>query len=209
MDAFLLLPNQWKIVVGLGNPGRQYEQTRHNAGFMLVEELANRWQASWSLENKFDARVARVKRGDCQVILAQPQTFMNLSGKAVAALAKFYDIAAGDVLVAVDDADLPLGTLRMRPDGSSGGHHGLDSIEQCLGTREFPRQKIGIIGRTAAGTRQITGKVLAGFSKSETELLEQVLNRAADQVECWLDNGTEKAMNKFNGSLQRPEESNK
>ena len=196
-------------MVGLGNPGRQYEHTRHNAGFMLVERLAKRWQTSWSLENKFDARVARVKRGENQVLLAQPQTFMNLSGKSVAALAKFYDIAPQNVLIVLDDADLPLGTLRMRPGGSSGGHHGLDSLEQCLGTKAFPRQKIGILGRTEPGARQITGKVLGGFSKSESELLEQVLARAADQVEAWLDLGIEPAMNKFNGSLQRPEESNK
>lgn len=196
-------------MAGLGNPGRQYEHTRHNAGFMLVEKLANRWQSSWSLENKFDARVARVKRGESQVILAEPQTFMNLSGKSVAAIAKFYDVAPQDVLIVVDDADLPLGSLRMRPSGSSGGHHGLDSIEQCLGTKEFPRQKIGIIGRSEPGVRQITGKVLGPFSKAEAELLEKVLTRAADQVEMWLDQGVGAAMNKFNGSLQRPEESNK
>jgi PTH1 family peptidyl-tRNA hydrolase len=185
------------LIVGLGNPGAQYGRTRHNAGFMVVEHLASRWRASWNDEKKFNARVAQVRRGDRRVWLCQPQTFMNLSGETVAAMVKFYQLPLDRLLVVVDDADLPLGGLRLRPDGSSGGHHGLESIEQHLGSRQTARQRIGI-GR-ADGVREISNYVLGKFDAAESVLLEKVLTVAADQAECWLDAGIAKAMNQYNG----------
>ena len=186
------------LIVGLGNPGGEYAKTRHNAGFLLAERLAERWKADWTFEKKFNARVARVQREDRQALLCEPQTYMNSSGEAVRAIADFYQVSAARMLVVVDDADLPLGELRLRPGGSSGGHHGLESIERHLGTREYARQRIGI-GRVA-GARQITGYVLGKFDSTEAALMDKVLTVAADQAECWLDAGIQKAMNQFNGA---------
>ena len=188
------------LIVGLGNPGAKYAQTRHNIGFQLVERLAEKWRAVWNAEKKFQASVARVARNDSQVILARPQTFMNASGEAVQALAGFYRVPPGKILVAVDDADLPLGGIRLRASGSSGGHHGLESIEQHLGTREFARLRIGI-GRKDS-VRQITNHVLGKFEASEQELLDKVLSRAAGQVDCWLAEGLPKAMSLYNGKIE-------
>ena len=185
------------LIVGLGNPGAQYSRTRHNAGFLLVEKLASRWGAGWSEEKKFNARVAMVRRAGQRVWLCQPQTFMNLSGAAVKPLVDFYQLPLARVLLAVDDADLALGALRLRPEGSSGGHHGLESIEQHLGSRATARLRIGI-GR-ADGVREISNYVLGRFEPVESVLLDKVLTVAADQVECWLDAGIAKAMNQYNG----------
>lgn len=188
------------LIVGLGNPGGEYAKTRHNAGFLLVEKLAARWKANWALEKKFNARVARAEEG--RVFLCQPQTFMNSSGEAVAPLLRFYRVPLQRLLVAVDDADLPLGEIRLRPGGSSGGHHGLESLEQHLGSREFARLRIGI-GRKA-GAREITDYVLGRFSSGESGLAEMVLTAAADQAELWLNAGIQKAMSRFNGKVEEP-----
>jgi PTH1 family peptidyl-tRNA hydrolase len=185
------------LIVGLGNPGAEYARTRHNAGFLLAERLAGRWHVNWAYEKKFNARVARVERGGRRVLLCEPQTYMNSSGEAVGPLIAFYRIPPGRLLVAVDDADLPLGEIRLRAGGSSGGHHGLESIERHLGTRDFARQRIGI-GRTA-DAREITGYVLGRFSPAEAAVMDKVLMVAADQVECWLSAGIHKAMSQFNG----------
>src|SRR5580693_980666 len=151
------------LIVGLGNPGVEYAKTRHNAGFLLVEKLAARWKSDWTSERKFDARIARAGQNGRRILLCQPQTFMNLSGETVAALIKFYQLPLKQLLVAVDDADLPCGEIRLRASGSSGGHHGLESIEQHLASREFARLRMGI-GRTADGRREITDFVLSPFS---------------------------------------------
>ncbi|MBG85397.1 MAG: aminoacyl-tRNA hydrolase [Verrucomicrobiales bacterium] len=188
------------LVVGLGNPGKDYERTRHNAGFMLVEKLAERWNAGWQTEKKFKAEVARASYDGRRMILAKPQTFMNLSGEAVGPMARFYRVPPGQVVVAVDDADLPLGKVRFRPVGSSGGHHGLDSVEQHLGTREWPRLRLGI-GRNDPVKREISGHVLGRFSAEETGTFAKVLDHAVAQVECWLNDGAELAMNRFNGPI--------
>jgi PTH1 family peptidyl-tRNA hydrolase len=188
------------LIVGLGNPGRDYAQTRHNAGFLLLDALAARWRAGWKLEKKFDARVAQLDRDGRRLILCEPATYMNASGEAAGALVKFHKAPLAQVLVAVDDADLPLGTLRLRPDGSSGGHHGLESVEQHLGTRAYARLRIGI-GRRAADQREITDWVLARFRKEEGPVLEKVLQTACEQVECWLAAGIREAMNRFNGPI--------
>ena len=187
------------LIVGLGNPGADYARTRHNAGFLVVERLAERLKATWRSEKKFSAQVARAELGDHRVLLCRPQTYMNASGEAVAALKEFFRIALVRILVVVDDADLPLGQLRLRPVGSSGGHHGLESIEQHLGSREYPRLRVGI-GRQQ-GAREITGHVLGKFSLTETELLDRVLTVAADQAQTWLEAGIQKAMSQFNGVI--------
>ena len=185
------------LIVGLGNPGAEYARTRHNAGFALVEKLAARWKADWTNERRFGARIARSEQDGRRVLLCQPQTFMNLSGEAVGALKNFYQLPLNRLLVAVDDADLPLGEIRLRPNGGSGGHHGLESIEQHLGANDFARLRLGI-GR-ADGAREITNHVLGRFDAVDAALMEKVFGRAADQAECWLADGIGKAMNRFNG----------
>jgi len=142
--------------------------------------------------------------GGRKVILCEPQTYMNASGEAIAPLIGFYKIPPERVLVVVDDADLPLGQVRMRPEGSSGGHHGLESIEEHLGTRGFARLRVGI-GRTERGLREITGHVLGRFSPDEKDVLEKVLERCASQIECYLTDGIQKAMSQFNGAVIAPE----
>jgi len=188
------------LSVGLGNPGAEYAETRHNAGFALLEKLAGRWRAKWASERKFQARVARADRKGVRVLLCQPQTFMNASGEAVGALVNFYRLPLTGLLVVVDDADLPVGEIRLRPGGGSGGHHGLESVAQHLGSDQFARQRLGI-GRSD-GLREITDHVLGRFDAAETARMEKVLDRAAGQVECWLADGIEKAMNHFNGSVE-------
>jgi len=185
------------LIVGLGNPGARYKSTRHNVGFAVVERLAERWRADWSAEKKFQAVLARAEPAGRKVVLCEPQTFMNASGEAVQAVVAFYDVAIARVLVVVDDADLPVGQLRLRPGGSSGGHHGLESIEVHLGTREYARLRVGI-GRTE-GAREITGHVLGRFDSTESALMDKVLSVAANQAEAWLVAGIQKAMSQFNG----------
>jgi PTH1 family peptidyl-tRNA hydrolase len=191
------------LIVGLGNPGAKYARTRHNIGFQLMERLAERWQADWTVEKKFKAVQARVERNGQTVILVQPQTFMNASGETVGQMTAFYRLPLARLLVAVDDADLPLGELRLRARGSSGGHHGLESIETHVASREFPRLRLGI-GRTGDGKREITEYVLQPFDAAETGWVGQILTAASAQVESWLDRGIEKAMNEFNGVIKTP-----
>jgi PTH1 family peptidyl-tRNA hydrolase len=194
------------LIVGLGNPGADYAKTRHNAGFLLVEKLAADWKCDWTVEKKFRARVAKADRSGKRLLLCQPQTFMNLSGETVGALANFYQLPLARILVAADDADLPVGTVRLRAGGSSGGHHGLESIEQHLASRDFARLKLGIGRRD--GLREITDYVLGRFDATETKTLEKVLERASKQVETWLDAGIEKAM-QLNGVVDSDNEEKK
>jgi PTH1 family peptidyl-tRNA hydrolase len=194
---------QVHLIVGLGNPGSAYAQTRHNCGFMVLEQLAERWGVTWRDEKRFQSRLGRAAFEGRAVVLCQPQTFMNLSGSAVQAVAAYYRIALSRLLVVVDDADLALGGIRLRPRGSSGGHHGLESIEQHLGTREYARVRLGI-GRRTEGPREITDYVLGRFAEAEKTLLRASLERACDLVECWLVAGAAKAMNEFNGTINTP-----
>lgn len=195
------------LIVGLGNPGREYANTRHNIGFMAVDGLAKRWRATWKTEKKFQSRVARVDQDGRRCLLCEPQTYMNLSGEAVGAVMNFYRLTPERLLVVLDDADLPFGEVRMRAEGSSGGHHGLESIEAHLGTRQYPRLRLGI-GREPNAVREITGYVLGAFRASDNELLDKVLTRARDQIECWLDEGIGKAMSRYNGKIVLDENKN-
>ena len=188
------------LITGLGNPGRRYANTRHNAGFMLVDLLAERWKLTWSSDSRTKSEIATRNVEGCKVTLCKPQTFMNASGECVGPLLRWHKLEADALLVAIDDADLELGTLRMRAEGSSGGHHGLENIERHIGTKKFARQKIGI-GRRQAGVREISGHVLGKFSEQELPLIILVLERAADQAECWIQHEAIEAMNRFNGSI--------
>ncbi len=193
------------LIVGLGNPGREYAETRHNIGFMASDRLAALWGAGWNLETKFQSRLAKAAVEGKRLLLSQPQTYMNASGEAVAAIANFHRVPPARVLVLVDDADLPLGEVRMRPGGSAGGHHGIESVIRHLGTNDFPRLRMGI-GRGARGAREITGFVLAPFSPAEKTVVDLVVDRAARQVEIWVRDGIQQAMNRFNGAVESPGE---
>jgi PTH1 family peptidyl-tRNA hydrolase len=195
------------LIVGLGNPGRSYARTRHNVGFMVAERLAERHRAGWNSEPKFECRLARWEAGGRQVWLCQPQTFMNASGQAVRRVMDYHKVAAHRLLVVVDDADLPLGSLRLKPGGGTGGHHGLESVQQHLGSNAYARMRLGI-GREP-GAREITGHVLGRFGQGEAGLLEQVLERACDQAECWIEHGLRTAMNDFNGTIERSDNEGK
>jgi len=196
------------LIVGLGNPGAEYAGTRHNAGFMVVERLAGRWRAKWALDDKFMSRLAKVEREGRRLMLGQPQTYMNQSGEAVGKLTKYFRIPLERLLAVVDDADLALGEIRLRRQGSSGGHRGLKSIEQHLGSREYARLRVGI-GRAPGAAREITDHVLGRFTAEESALLKKVLDRAADQIECWIKDGIAKAMSQFNGAAQGSESEDK
>lgn len=191
------------VIAGLGNPGTEYAQTRHNVGFMVVDQFAAELKARWSFESRFKAEVAKGTRGGGKVMLCKPLTYMNLSGESVAPLATFYKVPPAGVVVVVDDADLPFGTIRMRSEGSAGGHHGLESVERHLGGRNYVRQRIGI-GRRDPGVRQIAGHVLGRFAPEEQALLGQILGRACRQLDCLLSQGVEKAMNLHNGAVAAP-----
>jgi PTH1 family peptidyl-tRNA hydrolase len=184
------------LIVGLGNPGREYRESRHNVGFLLVDRLAARLGASFSrVESK--ALVTRAEYAGRRIILAKPQTYMNLSGQSVSALLRFYKVGLDQLLVAYDDVDLPLGNLRMRPSGGSAGQKGVKSIIEQLGTEDFPRLRIGI--DRPPGRMDAADYVLQNFSKDQAEFLAQILERAADAALTFVTEGLEAAMNKFNG----------
>lgn len=186
------------LIAGLGNPGLEYALTRHNIGFGVTDLLAQRWNTEFRQESGFQARLAFANVGQSRVCLCQPLTWMNLSGKAVGALARYYKIKVANMLIVLDDADLPLGRIRMRPAGSSGGHRGMESVILHLGSEEIPRLKLGI---GDAGQRRITRHVLGRFCDEEMPVVGKVLSRAADQAQCWIEHGIQKAMNEFNGAV--------
>lgn len=196
------------LIAGLGNPGAEYAGTRHNVGFMAVEALADKLGARWAEDRKFVARIARAECAGRKLILCAPQTFMNASGEAVGAVARFHRIEPARTLVVVDDADLPFGEVRLRERGSPGGHHGLESVEQHLGSRDYPRLRIGI-GRTAAGRRDIAGHVLGAFPAAERRELPELLRHVVAQMECWVAAGAAPAMNEFNGAAIGPDKRTK
>jgi PTH1 family peptidyl-tRNA hydrolase len=188
-----------KLVVGLGNPGKEYEGTRHNIGFAVLDRIAEKLGCSFRSKWRFSAKVAEVVAGDAgKVVLAKPQTFMNRSGTAVNTLLQWLKIEPAQLLVVVDDADLPLGQIRLRVAGGSGGHNGLRSIIETLGgDEEFARLRVGI-GRSAPLGADISGHVLGRFAPSERELAEQAVTDAVEAVDCCLREGVTVAMNQFN-----------
>ncbi len=184
------------LIVGLGNPGREYSETRHNIGFMLIDRLLVRLDGRMRrMQSK--ALVASVTRNDTKIILAKPQTFMNLSGQAIQGLVRFYKIPLENLIIAHDDLDLPFGTLRIRPGGGAGGQKGIKSTIQHLGTQDFPRLRLGI-GRPP-GRMDAAAYVLQDFAKGDAQILSETLDRAADAAISFIDFGLDKAMNEFNG----------
>lgn len=182
-----------RLVAGLGNPGGKYEGTRHNVGFEVLNRLIGARGETWTAERRWQCLVAR--SGNLTFI--KPSTFVNLSGRAVSAVSKFFKIQPEEILVVHDDVDLPLGRLRFRAQGSAGGHNGLKSIIAELGTDGFPRLKVGI-GRSEESRKDMVDHVLGKFDSSEREILEKSLQESVRAVECALDRGLAAAMNDFN-----------
>lgn len=182
------------LVAGLGNPGRKYSGTRHNAGFMVIDELRRRMPAAQP-RHRFDAEILEISVALGRLILLKPMTYMNLSGNAVGPAVRWYKVPLQRLLIVYDDLDLPFGQLRLRPSGSSGGHNGLTSVIQRLGTERIPRLRIGI-GRPA-GSSSIS-YVLTRFGPDEARALQQIIQTAADAVVTWQSEGIEAAMNMYN-----------
>ena len=185
-----------KLIAGLGNPGRRYAGSRHNVGFLVVAELARRWQVGEAhYERKFEGLLGQAQRAGERVLLLQPQTYMNLSGRSVSIAWRYYKLDPADLLVVVDDLDLPVGQIRLRPGGSSGGHKGMTDVIRHVGTDEFSRLRIGIGKVDPAATVEY---VLSRFEPREREVIDAAIMTAADASECWLARGIEAAMNEFN-----------
>ena len=189
-----------KLIVGLGNPGSEYRDTRHNVGFMVVDALVDRWRVADQWREKFEALQIKTVRGDEPVIIAKPLTFMNLSGQAVQALAGFYKIEPADIFVVTDDVALPLGRLRARSEGGAGGHNGQKSMIQSLATQAFPRMRVGV-GR-GDDRRDLADHVLGRFEADERDTVSAAVLRAADATEMFLSEGIGRVMNAFNAAEQ-------
>ena len=186
------------LIVGLGNPGREYRHNRHNVGFMLLDKLAERLEVKFSrLESK--ALVTKGSYLDDQLILAKPQTYMNNSGQAVGALQRFYKLPLGNLFVTYDDVDLSPGTIRIRPAGGSGGQKGMKSIIERLGSHEFPRMRLGV-GRPP-GRMDAADYVLRDFSKDEGVLISATLERGVEATLLYVNEGLEAAMNRYNETI--------
>jgi PTH1 family peptidyl-tRNA hydrolase len=192
-----------KVLIGLGNPGKKYAGTRHNVGFEVIAELARRHGASRP-KVKFEAEIAEASVSDQRLLLAAPQTYMNNSGRAVRQLFDFYQLAVPDLLVACDDINLPLGKLRVRRSGSSGGQKGLENIIQHMGAPDVARLRIGI-GQPPPG-RDSADYVLERFHKSELAAIDKAITMAADAVEMWITGGIDRTMNQFNIGCKTDEE---
>ena len=198
------------VVVGLGNPGDEYRGTRHNAGFEVVDRLAARHGGALRGDRTLNAETARVRLAGKEMLLVQPLSWMNLSGavarraleRATAGSATAGVIDAGAMLVVCDDFAIPLGTLRMRASGSSGGHNGLADVEAALGTQSYPRLRIGVGPVTRGDPKDF---VLGRFAKAERPVAEESFDRAADAVESWAESGTDRTMARFNRGPEGPD----
>ena len=194
-----MTPETSYLLVGLGNPGREYRDSRHNVGFMLVDRIAVRLGAR-GMKVQSKAIVINSMYEDRKLILAKPQTYMNLSGQSVQGLIHFYKLPLTNVLIAYDDLDIPFGTIRIRPGGGPGGQRGMASTIEQLGTNDFPRLRIGI-GRPP-GRMDPAAYILQDFTRAEMKILSEILDRAADAALEFVVNGLDKAMNKYNGSIE-------
>jgi PTH1 family peptidyl-tRNA hydrolase len=188
-----------RVVVGLGNPGRQYHATRHNVGYAVVDALAAAPSAG-RFGSRFSAQVAELMEGEQKVLLVKPETFMNLSGRSVRQVVDFYQLPLTDLLVVCDDVNLPLGRLRARARGSHGGHNGLRDIQNHLGTTEYARLRIGV---DAAGAGELTDHVLGRFRPSERPVIEEALALAVQASSVWIQQGIDVCMNQFNAGSAR------
>ncbi len=190
------------LIVGLGNPGREYRYNRHNVGFMLLDRIVERHRLLVFTRRQGKALITTGALGDKGLILAKPQTFMNLSGEAVSPLLRFYNLPLERLLVCFDDIDLPVGALRLRAEGGSSGQGGMQSIIQQLGTENFPRLRLGV-GRPP-GSKAAANYVLKDLRGEELEIMSTTLDKAADAVECFVKEGLVTAMNRFNGPADKP-----
>jgi PTH1 family peptidyl-tRNA hydrolase len=199
----MILPDEMFLITGLGNPGREYKNTRHNIGFLQVDALAATLGTRFSrVESK--ALVTKASYQGRRLILAKPQTYMNLSGQAVAALVRFYKIPLENILIVYDEVDLPFGILRLRPKGGSAGHKGIRSILERLGTQEIPRLRIGV--DRPPGRMDAAAYVLQDFTRAEHDELPQILQIGVEAIQTFLAEGLEAAMTRYNG--QAIDESN-
>ncbi len=196
------------MVAGLGNPGREYEGTPHNIGFDVVDLIAGRLDCKMRRSLRVAARVARTSWAGEALVLVEPLTFMNASGDAVGPLARRHGVESDGLVVVLDDADLPLGRIRIRSQGGAGGHRGLASIIGAVGTDAFPRVRVGI-GRRGESENALVGHVLTPFDKGDRKVAEESVARAADAVLWLLENGVASAMNRFNGMLTPGDDSAK
>ena len=187
---------EW-LLVGLGNPGDKYDNTRHNVGFAAIDQLAEELRVPVQ-KLKYRALTQTVELGGAKVLLMKPITYMNLSGEAVGEAARFFKIPADHVLVLSDDVSLPVGKLRIRKGGSAGGHNGLKSIIQHLGTDQFPRVKIGV-GEKSHPDYDMADWVLGKFAGEDLKTITQAIQRAGKAAECYIHDGPDRAMNRFNG----------
>lgn len=186
-----------KLIIGLGNPGKTYEKTRHNIGFQVIDELAKRLQAP-AFQKKFNGQYTTVHTVQGKVVLLKPMTYMNLSGECVRPLADFFEVNDEEIVVLYDDLDLPVGKIRLRQKGSAGGHNGMKSLIAHLGTTEFNRIRIGV--DRPSGGMKVSDYVLAPFSADEQPLIEEAVQKSADACEEWQKTPFIEVMNKFNGS---------
>lgn len=186
------------LIVGLGNPGKDYEKTRHNCGFRAIDVLAQKLGCKVD-KLKFQGLYGQVNYGGGKLFLLKPQTYMNLSGRSVLQLSAYFHIPPQRIIVIFDDISLEPGRLRIRSDGSAGGHNGIKSLISELGSQEFPRVKVGV-GAKAHPEQDLADWVLSGFSASEEKSLQSALERAADAALCIIDKGVPEAANRFNGS---------
>lgn len=188
-----------KVIVGLGNPGAQYAETPHNLGFKAIDVFAERLGATWKLEKRFNALVAKALRQGETLWLVKPQTFMNRSGETVGPFLKYYGVSADELIVLSDDCDLPPGRLRVRPSGSAGGHNGLKSLIAHVGTQTFARIRLGA-GRTPGEQRGLIDFVLHRYSPEEAKVADETAGLAADALCSWLDNGISETQNRYNAA---------
>ena len=186
-----------KLIIGLGNPGKQYENTRHNVGFHVIDYLADKWNAPLN-QTKFNGMYATVHRPEGKVMLLKPLTYMNLSGECVRPMMDYFDIDVDDIVVIYDDLDLETGKLRLRGKGSAGGHNGIKSLIQHLGTQEFNRIRVGV-NRPPAGMK-VADYVLSNFTKEDAPSVKDAVVKSADAVEMFLNKSFLEVMNKFNGA---------
>ena len=185
-----------KLIVGLGNPGEEYKLTRHNIGFLVLEKFAKTNNIRFKFSKRFNALIGEGAIGREKALVAMPQTYMNLSGHSVRPVLNWLKLKAEDMFVVMDDIALPFGSIRIKPKGSSGGHNGLNSIIESISTQEFPRMRLGILGRK--NIKDLSSYVLGRFTKSEQKNLPEILDAASQACECWTRKGTSAAMNKFN-----------
>lgn len=191
--------NRPKLVVGLGNPGAKYSQTRHNIGFMVADAFAARFHVSFD-KNRYQARFAEARHGKQKIFIVKPETYMNRSGQSVAQALRYTNAEPQhDLLVVYDDVDLPVGKLRLRATGSAGSHNGMRSVLQSLGRTDIPRLRIGIGESNKRG--ELTGHVLGSFRPAEREAVDAAVARACDAIFCFIEEGIEPAMNQYNREM--------